>query len=174
EDKANFVHLTPFARRRIVGLREGRFSFRQIAVRVGQSPAEEPQHQKITSLKYWLSGRDALQLDLLRIIPILFGGPRWAADSGNYRNLACVIERHVHHTTGIVVWGAITHGSTFPLHMVRSTMTAVKYVNEVLRPTLVPYVRNIEDGVFQQNNARPHIARASLTFLEEQHIEVLP
>ncbi|RZC39474.1 DDE 3 domain containing protein, partial [Asbolus verrucosus] len=184
-------------------------------------PAEEPQHLKITTSEYWLSGRDFVQLDPLRITAVgrvdpfvclqfTIGYVQWAyvltvrvwffhrhkitvanvwsgalnvgirIISSNMRlqdecrNLACAIERHIHHTIGIMVWGAIAHGSTFPLHVVRGTMTAVRYVSEVLRPIVVPYVRGIEGGVFQQDNARPQIARTSLIFLEKQHIEVLP
>ncbi|RZB39404.1 hypothetical protein BDFB_012490 [Asbolus verrucosus] len=68
-------------------------------------------------------------------------------------NLACAIVRHIHHTIGIMVWGAITHGSRSPLHVVRGTMTAVRYVNEVLRPIVVPYVRGIEDSFSTKQNS---------------------
>ncbi|RZC37088.1 hypothetical protein BDFB_008790 [Asbolus verrucosus] len=101
-----------------------------------------------------------------------YGRQRVGRLQGECRNLACAIERLVHHTIGITVWRAIAHGST-SLHVVRGTMTTARYVNEVLRPIVLPHVRDIEDGVFQQDNARPHIARASLTLLEEQHMEVL-
>ncbi|RZC38874.1 hypothetical protein BDFB_014791 [Asbolus verrucosus] len=74
-------------------------------------------------------------------------------------NLAFAIERHVHHTIGIMVWCTLAYGSTSPLHLVRGIIIAV---------------RSMEDGVFQQDNARPYIAPASLTFLKQQHIEVLP
>jgi hypothetical protein len=46
--------------------------------------------------------------------------------------------------------------------------------NEVLGSIVVPYVKSIEEGIFQQDNARSHIARASLAFLEEEEIELLP
>ncbi|RZC38303.1 hypothetical protein BDFB_014153, partial [Asbolus verrucosus] len=164
--QANFVHLTSFERRRIVGLREGGFSFRQIAIRVERSapePAEEPQHQKITSSEYWLSERDSVQFDPLKISEFTIGYVQWAyvftvrvwffhrhkimvanvwsgalnvgigIISSDMRlqsergNLAFAIERHVHHTIGIMVWCTLAYGSISPLHLVRGIIIAVRY-----------------------------------------------
>ena len=93
---------------------------------------------------------------------------------GERRHLAFAVERHVHRTIGLMVWGAIAFGSKSPLIVIRGTMTAVRYVDVVLRPVVLPYVRGIEEGVFQQDNARPHIARTSMRFLEEERIPTLP
>jgi hypothetical protein len=37
-------------------------------------------------------------------------------------------------------------------------MTPQWYINEVLGPIVVPYVKSIKEGIFHQDNARPHIA----------------
>lgn len=47
-------------------------------------------------------------------------------------------ERHVHHTVGIMVWGAITYGSRSPLVFIRGNMTAVRYIQEVVEPHVLP------------------------------------
>lgn len=93
---------------------------------------------------------------------------------GERRRLDLAIERHVHRTLGVMVWGAIAFGSRSRLLFIRGNMTAERYVNDVLQPIVVPYVRSIEDGIFQQDNARPHIARVSRQFLELENIRVLP
>lgn len=68
----------------------------------------------------------------------------------------------------------VAFGSRSRLLFIRGNMTAERYVNDVLQPNVVPYVRSIEDGIFQQDNARPHIARVSRQFLELENIRVLP
>jgi hypothetical protein len=53
-------------------------------------------------------------------------------------------------------------------------MNARRYVQEVLQPVLVPYVQDIPNGLYQQDNARPHIARVSLEYLEHANVNLLP
>ncbi|CAH1987993.1 unnamed protein product [Acanthoscelides obtectus] len=67
---------------------------------------------------------------------------------GERRNPQFFVARHVHHTVGVMVWGAIAHGSKSPLIFIR-----------VLEPHLLPYLDTLADPTFQQDNARPHVAR---------------
>ncbi|CAH1990439.1 unnamed protein product [Acanthoscelides obtectus] len=67
---------------------------------------------------------------------------------GERRNPPVFVERHVHHTVGVMVWGAIAYGSRSPLIFIR-----------VLEPHLLPYLDTLADPTFQQDNARPHVAR---------------
>jgi hypothetical protein len=66
---------------------------------------------------------------------------------GERNNLTFAVERHVHHTVAAMVWGA--HGCRSRLLFIRGTMTAQRYINEVLGPLLC-LVRSIEEGIFQQ------------------------
>jgi hypothetical protein len=68
------------------------------------------------------------------------------------------VSATVHHTVGVMVWGAISHGSRSRSLFIRGIAQPQRYINE----------RNIEECIFQQDNARPHIARSSLVVLEEE------
>ena len=75
----------------------------------------------------------------------------------------------------VMVWGGISaHGRT-PLHVLRGRVTAVNYTDEVLRNHVIPHMAaNPRLRTFQQDNARPHIARHSMAFLQQHHVDVLP
>jgi hypothetical protein len=93
---------------------------------------------------------------------------------GERRNPAYSVERHVTCTVGVMIWGAICYGSKSPLIFIQGSMNARRYVQEVLQPVLVPYVQDIPNGLYQQDNARPHIARVSLEYLEHPNVNLLP
>ena len=73
-----------------------------------------------------------------------------------------------------MVWGAIAYGSRSPLEFIRGSMTATHYVSDVLQTTLLPYLDGRPHVLFQQDNARPHIARRTRVFLQEAGVNVLP
>ncbi|CAH2017414.1 unnamed protein product [Acanthoscelides obtectus] len=58
---------------------------------------------------------------------------------GERRNPQFFVERHVHHTVGVMVWGAKAYGSRSPLIFIRGNMNAQRYIHEVLEPHLLPY-----------------------------------
>ncbi|EEZ98274.1 Transposable element Tc3 transposase-like Protein [Tribolium castaneum] len=93
---------------------------------------------------------------------------------GERRNVAFSVERPVARTVGVMIWGAIAYGSRSPLLFIEGSMTAQRYVQEVLEPVAVPYVQTIENASFQQDNATPHSARFTLRYLEEVQVQVLP
>lgn len=84
------------------------------------------------------------------------------------------VERHVHRTVGIMVWGAIAYGSRSPLVFIRGNMTAQRYIQEIVEPHLLPYLRTLPNPTFQQDNARPHVARVTLDYFEHAEINLLP
>ncbi|GFV59170.1 transposable element Tc1 transposase [Trichonephila clavipes] len=64
----------------------------------------------------------------------------------------CVIERHGDLTPGVMVWGAISyHGRSNFLRIV-----------------------GIPGAIFQQDNARPHVAKTVRDFCSAQHMQLLP
>jgi hypothetical protein len=93
---------------------------------------------------------------------------------GERRQLRFQRERHVERTVGIMVWGVIVYGSRSCLLFIRRSMTAQRYVQEVLQPVVVPYIRQGADTLFQQDNAKHHVARVSLRCLEDPHVPILP
>ncbi|CAH1961450.1 unnamed protein product [Acanthoscelides obtectus] len=84
------------------------------------------------------------------------------------------VERHVHHTVGVMVWGAIAYGSRSPLIFIRGNMNAQRYIHEVLEPHLLPYLDTLADPTFQQDNARPHVARVTIDFFQHNDVTLLP
>ncbi|UYV83923.1 hypothetical protein LAZ67_X000614 [Cordylochernes scorpioides] len=75
---------------------------------------------------------------------------------GERSNPAAIVERPTVRQRGIMVWGAIAYDSRSPLLRIQSTMTAQRYVDDVLRP----------------DNARPHTARISQQALQD--VQMLP
>jgi hypothetical protein len=93
---------------------------------------------------------------------------------GERRNFAFSIERPVARTVGVMLWGAICFGSRSRLVIIQGNLTAIRYVQEVLRPVVVPYFRRVNNVLFQQDNARSHIANVSIDFLDDSQVDLLP
>ena len=76
-----------------------------------------------------------------------------------------------------MVWGAINHNFISSLIILRDTLTARRYIDQVLRPGLFPFIRrhqNVNNPLtFQQDNARPHTARLTMDFLNTNGINVM-
>ncbi|GFV87234.1 transposable element Tcb1 transposase [Trichonephila clavipes] len=53
-------------------------------------------------------------------------------------------------------------------------LKAGRYISEILRPVVMPYCRSLPNALYQQENARPHVVRCVLTFLDTQDIRLLP
>ncbi|UYV74205.1 BRPF1 [Cordylochernes scorpioides] len=51
--------------------------------------------------------------------------------------------------------------------MAEGTMTAQRYVDDVLRPVTLPYLQGVPNALYQQDNARPHTARISQQALQD-------
>ncbi|GFW15147.1 DDE_3 domain-containing protein [Trichonephila clavipes] len=54
----------------------------------------------------------------------------------------------------------------------RGTLTGQRYVDDILRPHVGPYLNGLSGAIFQQDNARPHTARVAQDFL--RHFQTLP
>ena len=92
----------------------------------------------------------------------------------NERYARCCIAEHDRYGGGsVMVWGAISWNHRSDLVVVDGNLNADRYVNQILRPHVVPLARryNLQ---FQQDNARPHTARLSRDFLMNQNIDKLP
>ncbi|GFV65514.1 transposable element Tcb2 transposase [Trichonephila clavipes] len=60
---------------------------------------------------------------------------------------------------------AKAYDSRSPLIVMRGTLTGQRYVDDILRPHVGPFLNGIPGAVFQQDNARPHTARVAQDFL---------
>ena len=55
--------------------------------------------------------------------------------------------------------------------MVDGNLTGIRYLNEIIRPLVLPGLQQIGGGaVLQDDNARPHRARVVTDFLRQQGI----
>ena len=72
-----------------------------------------------------------------------------------------------------MVWGAISYNRKSDLVVVRGNLTAQRYINDVLEQNLLPIIDR-STQILQQDNARPHTARVTMGFLEENDVNVLP
>ncbi|UYV61301.1 hypothetical protein LAZ67_1004273 [Cordylochernes scorpioides] len=91
---------------------------------------------------------------------------------GERSNPAAIVERPTVRQRRIMVWGAIAYDSRSPLLRIQGTMTAQRYVDDVLRPVTLPYLQGVPNALYQQDNARPNTARISQQALQD--VQMLP
>ncbi|GBN20828.1 Transposable element Tcb2 transposase [Araneus ventricosus] len=67
---------------------------------------------------------------------------------------------------------AITYAGRSTLIVVRVNLKGQRYVYDILRPHVKPFLNGLPGAIFQQDNARPHTARVAPDFL--RHVHTLP
>lgn len=93
---------------------------------------------------------------------------------GERHHIDCIRTRHTAPTQGLMVWGAIGYNHKSQLVRVQGTVTSLTYVNDILRPVAIPFLHDTPDAIFQQDNARPHVAARTRAFLLSQDVRLLP
>lgn len=87
----------------------------------------------------------------------------------------CVREVHPFGGGGVMVWGGICGQIKTQLVILRGNLTGQRYIDEVLRPVVVPFLQQEPRGtILQHDNARPHTARIVRDYLENANVTVLP
>ncbi|GFW14849.1 transposable element Tcb2 transposase [Trichonephila clavipes] len=71
-----------------------------------------------------------------------------------------------------MVWVAITYDRRSTLIVMPGTLTGQRYVDDILRPHVGPFLNALPGAIFQQDNARPHTASIAQDFL--RHFQTLP
>ena len=72
-----------------------------------------------------------------------------------------------------MVWAGISYGYRTQLVVIDGNLNAQKYRDHVLAPH-VPLLQNHGViSVFQQDNARPHVARDNIQFLQNNNIDFI-
>ncbi|GFX30572.1 transposable element Tcb2 transposase [Trichonephila clavipes] len=56
-------------------------------------------------------------------------------------NPAFALQRHTAPTAGVMVWGVVAYNTRSPVVLIRCTMTAQWYVNDVLQPHALPLMQ---------------------------------
>ncbi|GFX58699.1 transposable element Tcb2 transposase [Trichonephila clavipes] len=72
---------------------------------------------------------------------------------------------HTARTAGVMVWGGIAYDSWSTLIVMRGTLTGQRYVDDILRPHVRPFLNGLPGAIFQQYNARSHTAKVAQDFV---------
>ena len=87
----------------------------------------------------------------------------------------CVYESDRFGGGSVMVWDGICHDGRTQLKIVRGTLNAVKYRDDILDPIVLPFLQQQKfHHDFQHDNARCHMYRVCQDFLNQNHIHVLP
>lgn len=103
----------------------------------------------------------------------------WRRPNGSFTN-ACVAEHDRWGGPSVMVWGGISaRGRTMIVdfnvrHGRGNGVTARRYIDTVLRPVVVPFLTANPGMTLMHDNARPHTARITADFLQQNHVDVLP
>ncbi|GFT63605.1 DDE_3 domain-containing protein [Trichonephila clavipes] len=71
-----------------------------------------------------------------------------------------------------MVWGAIAYDNRSTLIVMRVSLTGQRYVDDILRPHVGPFLNGFPWEIFQQDNAHPHTASVAQDF--KRHFQTLP
>ncbi|GFX91231.1 HTH_Tnp_Tc3_2 domain-containing protein [Trichonephila clavipes] len=92
--------------------------------------------------------------------------------TGQRSDPAFIVERHTAISQGVPVWGAISWDTRSSLVVLLGTLTARRYVDDILTPIVLPMLSSRPGAIYQQDITRPHTARLSQQCL--QGYDVLP
>ena len=84
----------------------------------------------------------------------------------------CLIERGRFGSGS--VWGGIMGRRKTNLIVVQGNLNAQGYINQILQPEAVPFLRRHGPAILMHDNARPHVARICRQFLNRNNVNVLP
>ncbi|GFY12880.1 transposable element Tcb1 transposase [Trichonephila clavipes] len=87
---------------------------------------------------------------------------------------SCIIHSHTGPALSIMQWDGIGYHSRTPLVRIDGTLNRQRYISEVLEPVVLPHLQGLTTAIFQQDNARPLVARIFQRFLVNHRIQLLP
>lgn len=85
----------------------------------------------------------------------------------------CLLERDRFGGGSVMVWGGIMGGRKTGLVFINGNLNAQGYVDQVLRPVVVPFLQQ-NPGCLMHDNARPHTAALTRNYLTRHNVNVLP
>ena len=99
----------------------------------------------------------------------------------NASTVACIMERDSWGEPNIIMWSGI--GISFKLGPVifqnigqcrGNGVIGALYIHQVLRPHMVTFIARHRNYTFQHDNIRVHFARATIDFLQQNDMDVMP
>lgn len=73
----------------------------------------------------------------------------------------------------VMIWGGVSRTWRTPLVIIRENLTARRYIDQILRPIVLPRRQHLRTFIFMQDNARPHTANVTRRFFERHDITLL-
>lgn len=83
-------------------------------------------------------------------------------------------ERRSHRAVEVIAWAGVGYGTRYQLAFIRRTMNAQRHVEEVVEAHILPYLQQLDEHLYQQDNPRYHTPRTSPNRFEEAYINSLP
>ncbi|GFT70844.1 transposable element Tcb1 transposase [Trichonephila clavipes] len=116
----------------------------------------------------WQNG---LKLSLLTRVTHLSATPRWSDSSLEtpWREDA----EQLRYAPAVMLWGGIGYHSHTPLIRIAGTLNRQRYISELWEPVVLPYLQGLATSIFQQDNARPHVACIVQRIFVNHQIELL-
>ncbi|GFY21559.1 transposable element Tc1 transposase [Trichonephila clavipes] len=106
------------------------------------------------------SGRPRASVDwedrLNRRIPLPIVFIENVSGNAHKADLAFPIAYHIGPQPRVIVWGAISLDRRTPLRVIRDTLTAQGYVEDIMRTVLLPLILLYPRLTSLQDSARPH------------------
>lgn len=95
----------------------------------------------------------------------------WRRQGERYAGV-CIAERLAFGGGSVMAWGGISfQARTELVFILNGTLNAHRYITEILEDHVVPFMGFLgENATFMQDNARPHTARMTSTYLDEVQI----
>ncbi|GFU11408.1 transposable element Tcb2 transposase [Trichonephila clavipes] len=161
--RRQYEQLSQFERGRIIGMMEAGWLTRRVACQLGRSDCVV-RRKWCQTRENWIAaeGNQVVFSDESRFnLSSDDNRVRVWRPRGERFNRAFALQRHTTPTAGVMIWGAIVYNTRSPLVLIRGTMTAQRYVHDILQPHVLPLMQRLPGVIFQQDNAWPHTARVS-------------
>lgn len=100
----------------------------------------------------------------------------WRLQKERY-DIDCIVPTVKHGGGGVMVWGCFTWDDLGPLIQLEGTLNSHRYIEEVLKPHLVPFMEkfgeDMDEYEFQQDNATIHTSKMTREYFEKEEINVM-
>ena len=97
----------------------------------------------------------------------------WRRKGERYDDRCVIIPCDRFGGGSLMVWGGVHYDGKTNLVVLRQTLTAQRYCDLVLPHVVLPVMAQHNGHVLQQDNARPHTARLTTGFLQENNVQTL-
>ena len=94
--------------------------------------------------------------------------------AGKRNQRACILQQHREPTPSVIVWGTIGYNMRSRLLRIGGNLNSNRYIREVLQPKVLLLLQATPHAIFQQDNARPHVARIVQTFFQRRRVSLFP